>query len=182
MLTADNNTTLSNYTTVETIPVLKSIVDEGKLNKWESQKIYSTKAEALAAAGKTDDSTEDSTEDPSNSTEDAKKAVQNTKTTLKSVTTKRSGKKNTKVTVKFTKVKGMKYQIQYSYKKDFSSKKTSVWVGTVGKAGTHKRSFTIKGNNNKKVWVRVRAYKKINGKNVYGKWSAKKKITTVKKK
>lgn len=79
--------------------------------------------------------------------------------------------KKKKAVLTWKKVSGAKgYQIQYSLKKKFPSKKTK-------KKTTSKRKFTIKKLTKKKTYYfRVRAYKKVNGKKVYGKWSKAAKV------
>ncbi|MDO4859718.1 MAG: fibronectin type III domain-containing protein [Bacillota bacterium] len=68
---------------------------------------------------------------------------------------------------KTTQVSG--YQIQYSRKSSFSTRKTI----TIKSNRTIKRSFkNLKGG--KKYYVRVRTYKKVNGTKYFSKWSAKK--------
>ena len=55
------------------------------------------------------------------------------------------------------------YQVQYSLKKNFKSKKVK-W--------TKKTKISMRGLKKKKTYYfRVRAYKRSNGKKVYGKWS-----------
>lgn len=83
---------------------------------------------------------------------------------------KRNG---TKIKVTIKKVKGAtKYQIKYSTSKKFTKKATKTVT-------TKKTTKTIKKlKKNKKYYVKVRAYKKVNGKKYYGKWS---KVKTVKK-
>ncbi len=80
---------------------------------------------------------------------------------------KQSGKG--KIAVKWKKVEnGKAYQVQYSTSKKFKTKKTKT---------TTKTSLTIKKLKKKMVYfVRVRAYKIVNGKRVYSSWSATKKI------
>ena len=95
-----------------------------------------------------------------------------------------SSKRNS--TVKLLKVKAAKkkftatwksaddvdgYQIQYSLKKNMkSSKKKTV-------KGSAKTKLTVKKLKSKKTYyVRIRAYKVINGTKFYSKWSAKKKV------
>lgn len=87
------------------------------------------------------------------------------KIVLKSV--KACGKGKIKVKwKKSTAAKG--YQLQYSTNKKFKSKKTKT---------TSKTSLTIKKLKKKKTYyIRVRAYKKVNGKKTYGKWSSVKRI------
>ena len=61
-------------------------------------------------------------------------------------------------------------QIQYSTNKKFSNSKIS---------STKKASKTIKGlKKKKKYYLRVRSYKKVNGKKVYSKWSTVRKVKT----
>ena len=63
------------------------------------------------------------------------------------------------------------YQIQYSTSKNFSK------ANTVKIAGAGKRFTTIKKLTSKKTYyVRIRAYKIVNKKTVYGAWSVSKKV------
>lgn len=77
------------------------------------------------------------------------------------------------ITVYWNKVsKASGYQIEYSTKSNFKgSKKITV---SSSKATSKKISKLKKG---KKYYVRVRAYKTVNGKKLYGSWSTKKSIT-----
>ena len=77
----------------------------------------------------------------------------------------KKGKK--KFTATWTKAAGVDgYQLQYSLKKNFKKAK---------KKTLKKNKLTVKKLKSKKTYyVRVRAYKKINGKNVYSDWSTKK--------
>lgn len=65
------------------------------------------------------------------------------------------------------------YQLQYSKKSNF----TSATTVNVADKGTVSRKVTGAGYG-EKYYLRVRAYKKNNGTNVYGAWSAVKSITT----
>jgi hypothetical protein len=77
--------------------------------------------------------------------------------------------KSKKLSVTFKKISGAKYEVQYSTDKKFKkSKKKTV--------STNKATLS-KLKKGKKYYVRVRAYKTSNGKKVYGKWSAVKKVT-----
>ena len=92
------------------------------------------------------------------------------------VTLKRATKGRIKVNWK--KVSGATgYQVYVSTKKASGYKKTA----TITKASTKTRTIAKIGKKNLKVgqryYVKVRAIKKINGKNVLGQWSAPKKIT-----
>lgn len=80
------------------------------------------------------------------------------------ITSLKAGKKQ--LTVKWKKIKGTGYQIQYSTKKNFSKKS----VITIKKASAVKRKIT-KLKSGKKYYVRVRAYKTVKGKEYYGEWS-----------
>lgn len=76
------------------------------------------------------------------------------------------GKKS--FTIQWNKAAGVDgYQVQYSLKKNFK-KPTTKWVNP------GKTKLTVKKLKSKKTYyVRIRAYKKINGKNVYSAWSVK---------
>lgn len=80
-------------------------------------------------------------------------------------------KNNKKIKVKIKKVAGAtKYQIKYSTSKKFKKKKTKIVT-------TKKRTYTLKKlNPKKKYYIKVRAFKKVDGEKVYGKWSKKKKV------
>ncbi len=164
--TAANNTKLSNYSKTELVPVCKSYVEDGSVDTSDKRVKYNVDPT-------TGDSTEDTTEESTIETQ--KKAVKATKTTLKSVKAKRSGRNNTRVTVKFSKKKGMKYQVQYAFNKKFTKGKKTFTVSS------GKKTFTIKKKNNKCVYVRVRCMKKLDGKWVKGKWSSIATTRTVKK-
>ena len=75
-----------------------------------------------------------------------------------------AGKKQ--LTVKWKKTAGAGYQLQYSLKSSFSSKKTV----TITSYATVKK--VIKGlKSGKTYYVRIRGYKKVNGKAYYSAWS-----------
>ena len=84
--------------------------------------------------------------------------------------------KKIKVTVK--KVSGATgYQIKYGNNKKLVNKKKKKWKATTVR--TTKTSYTtktIKNIKSKKAYVKVRAYKKVNGKYVYGKWTSVKTV------
>ena len=77
--------------------------------------------------------------------------------------------KGKKIILKWKKVAGAKgYQLQYAASKKFKAKKTK---------STTKTKYTVKKLKKKKTYyMRVRAYTLSNGKKVYGKWSAIKKV------
>ncbi len=80
----------------------------------------------------------------------------------------KSLKKN-KVKITWKKVKGVKgYQIQYALNKKFTKKKKSVFA-----KGNNK---TIKNLKKKTYYLRVRSYKVVRKKKIYGKWSDTKKV------
>lgn len=76
-------------------------------------------------------------------------------------------KKKRKLIVKLKKIKGAAgYQVRWCDSKSFDGYEQK---------NTKKPKFTIKGlDKNTKYWVKARAYKKVNGAKLYGKWSAKK--------
>lgn len=92
-----------------------------------------------------------------------------TKPSIKSITSKKG-----KVTVKWSiKAKqNVSYKLQYSTKKSFATYKT-----VTVKSGK-KLSAVLKGlKKGKTYYIRVCAYKKVNGRTIKGKWSPKRKIT-----
>ncbi len=92
------------------------------------------------------------------------------KTSVKKATSPK--KKQIKVTWK-KKANVTGYQVQYATNKKFTKNKKTVTVKGAGKT-----SKTIKKLKSKKTYyVRVRTYKTVNGKKVYSKWSAVKKVT-----
>ena len=111
---------------------------------------------------------------PYNSSENGNSQTTNTETLAKlgapSVTKLTKGKKA--FTVKWSSVKGVDgYQIKYSLKKNFKKAKNKNITGAT------KTKLVVKKLKAKKTYyVRIRAYKTINGKKVYSKWSAKKKV------
>lgn len=85
--------------------------------------------------------------------------------------TKLSAKSVTKnsVSLKWDNVDGITgYQIQYSTSKNFEADSTVTKTVT----GASSNSMTLKKlSKNKKYYVRIRAYKTVDGKNIYGKWT-----------
>lgn len=91
------------------------------------------------------------------------------KTKVKKVTKKFMSKK-AKISLK--KVGGAKYQVKISTTKKFKKRKTVI-------KKVRKATFIIKSikmKNKKTLYVKARAYKVIDGKNFYGKWSKVKKV------
>jgi hypothetical protein len=68
------------------------------------------------------------------------------------------------------------YQIQYSTSSKFSSGNKTV---TISKNSTVSRNIT-KLSAKKKYYVRIRTYKKVDGKTYYSSWSSAKSVTTKK--
>ena len=97
------------------------------------------------------------------------------KAKVKKATKKKSAKK---VKISLKKLKGIqKYQIQISKTKKFNKKNILV------RKTVKKINFTItkkKLKNRKKLYVRARAVKIVNGKKYYGKWSNKRKVKVTK--
>ena len=102
----------------------------------------------------------------------AVKQVTVKKITVKSTALKKVvNKKNKKIEVTWRKIKGVTgYEVQYSTYSNFKK-----GVRTKRITGASKGKVTITGlKKNKKYYVRVRAYKKVNGKKYVSKWSGKK--------
>ncbi|MGN0311631.1 MAG: M64 family metallopeptidase [Lachnospiraceae bacterium] len=99
----------------------------------------------------------------------AAKKFQAKKNTLSSV--KSSAKRTLKAT--WTTVSGAAgYQVQYSTSSTFKNAKT------ITVKGSTKKTVSIKNlTSKKKYYVRVRAYKTIDGKKVYSTWATKKSVT-----
>jgi len=186
-----SNTLLKDYTSAEVVPFMTSIKSEAFFNQDNACTFYSTKEAAVAAAQdgsykkheddcdcddclaeKDEEDSDD--EEKENKTQKKIDTVKKTKISKPTVSKKRSGK-NTKLTIKFNKTKkfsGAKYQIKVfkdkNCKKVLKSKntKSSQW------------KVTINNKKYKKVYIKVRCYKKINGKTYYGKWSSVKTVKT----
>ena len=171
---SSDSRTLTNYTATMKVPVLTSYADTVDWGAYEFVKVdkstycNGTKNEAE------DKEEEEEEEKEEKKTSSESKTVKATKVSGVKVTRKKAGK-YTKLTVKFSKVKkvkGIKYQIQVAKNKKFKSAKKATTSST-------KKTFSI-NYKGKKAYIRVRCYKKINGKTVYGKWSSIKTIKTYK--
>lgn len=159
-LKAATNTGLTDYQVTMKVPVNKKWIEQGLV----TDGMYDGKVRL-----ETSSNTEALIKDKRQKQEI--KQIEASKVSGVKLSKKRSGK-NTKITVKFSKVKGCKYQIQVANNKKFkSAKKSSV--------SSNKKTVSVKYRG-KKAYVRVRCYKKINGKTVYGKWSTIKSIKTYK--
>lgn len=74
-----------------------------------------------------------------------------------------------KITIKVKKLKGVKYEVQYTTKKNS-------WKNAKKKSFKSAK-FTLKGLKKRATYyIRVRAYKKVGKKTVYGKWSKRRKV------
>ena len=81
-----------------------------------------------------------------------------------------------KAVIKWKKIAGVSgYQIQYAASSKFKKAKTL----TAGKKATSKSVSKLKKST--RYYVRVRSYKKSNGKKVYSSWSKAKSFKTKKK-
>ena len=88
-----------------------------------------------------------------------------THVSIKKINRSKNNKKATVTLKKFSGAKG--YEVAYSLKNNMKKAKTIT---------VKKIQFTIKKLKEKKYYVRVRAFKKVNGKKYFGKWSKKKQI------
>ena len=69
------------------------------------------------------------------------------------------------------------FQIKYGNNKKLKNKKKKKWKATTVK--TTKTTYTTKKIVNikkKKAYIKIRAYRNVNGKYVYGKWTAVKTV------
>lgn len=96
----------------------------------------------------------------------------NLETSTPKITKTKAGRK--KFTVKWNKLSGVKgYQVKYSKNKNMkNAKKITV------KGAKNTKAVVKKLKSGKAYYVRVRAYKIIDGEKVFSKWSAKKKVKT----
>ncbi len=95
------------------------------------------------------------------------------KQTLSSV----KSKKSKQITIKWKRDANVSgYQLQYSTDKKFKKNTKSV---TISKNKTTSKTIS-KLKSKKKYYVRIRAYKTIDGKKVYGAWAGAKSVTTKK--
>ena len=86
--------------------------------------------------------------------------------------------KGKKIKLTTTKIAGMTgFQIRYGNNKKFKNKKKKKWKSVTAK--TKKTTYTTKKITNlkkKKAYVQIRAYRIVNEKYVYGKWSSVKTV------
>lgn len=107
---------------------------------------------------------------PSQNANDNTTSVTIGKTKVKKVVRKKSAKKISVTLKKVNKASG--YQVAVSTSKKFT-KKTTI-TKNFSKRKTTFKSKKLKSN--KKYYCRARAYKKVNGKKVFGKWTKAKKV------
>lgn len=163
-LKAATDIRLTDYQATMKVPVNKKWIEQGLV----TDGMYDGKVRLETSNESTEE--EEKTEEDKKQQQEVKQTEASKVSGLK-LTRKKSGK-NTKITVKFSKVKGCKYQIQVANNKKFkSAKKSSV--------SSNKKTVSVKYKG-KKAYVRVRCYKKVNDKTVYGKWSTVKSIKTYK--
>lgn len=172
---ATDSRSLSNYATTEVVPLLKARYEAGV-----NENGYGIPNETWACTvidpktGQPVDEEEEEEKKEEKKVSSESKTVKAAKVSGVKVSRKKAGK-YTKLTVKFSKVKkvkGIKYQVQVAKNKKFKSAKKATTSST-------KKTFSI-NYKGKKAYIRVRCYKKINGKTVYGKWSSIKTIKTYK--
>lgn len=110
----------------------------------------------------------------SNSTQNSSKVdTKIPKTKIKKLPAKKKSSDKVKITLK--KVSGIKgYQIKVSISKKFSSSKKKTVTKNVKKQNATIKRKIFKGK--KKLYVKARAYKLVNGKKKYGAWSKIKKV------
>lgn len=171
---ATDSRSLSDYVTTEVVPLLKSRYEAG-VNE-NGYGIPNETWACIVVDPKTGQSVDENNkeEKKEKKASSESKTVKATKISGVKVSRKKAGK-YTKLTVKFSKVKkvkGIKYQVQVAKNKKFKSAKKATTSST-------KKTFSI-NYKGKKAYIRVRCYKKINGKTVYGKWSSIKTIKTYK--
>ena len=163
-----NNTPVSQPPTVNYNPVTPGSSGSGSFSSSQYDQYYGYYYDD-------DDDFDDDDDDYDDDDDIVKKSTSSTTlpSSKKSSITKLKSKKKT-ITVKWKKVSSgiTGYQIQYSTSKKFKTNKKSVKI-------TNKKtvSKTIKGlKKGKKIYVRIRTYKKSGSKTKYSKWSAVKSV------
>lgn len=154
----------SNETATITDYVAPSVQEQPASSSSSSSSKTSSSKSASSASGTSSNQSQSA---PSSSTASSSSSSKPKKTSVSKLTTSKKS-----ITVKWKKVSGVTgYQVQYSTNSSFKNAKSA----TV--KGASKTSKKISGlKKGKKYYVRVRAYKTVNGKKVYGSWSAKKSI------
>jgi len=129
-----------------------------KFSKLKAGTVYYFKVSAFTVDSKTKVGTKSS---------QLKAASKPSTVSLKSISTPKAKK----ITVKWKKVSGSGYQVQWSTNKDFRSNVKSVRASSKSTS----KSITT-AQRKKKYYVRVRAYKIVDNKFTYGSWSKAKSI------
>ena len=179
----ENNLTINTYRTDndekidETFSITKSKGDVASLNKEikatesivKQKNTYTTQSyrvfeQALAGAKKVaadKKATKSEVQNALKALTNAKAALEKKVVVAKASATLKAGKK--KVTVKIKKASVSGYEIKYAANKNFKNAKTK---------NTTKTTYTIKSlKSKKKCYVKVRAYKVVKGKKIYGSYS-----------
>ena len=179
----ENNLTINTYRTDndekidETFSITKSKGDVASLNKEikaaesivKQKNTYTTQSyrvfeQALAGAKKVaadKKATKSEVENALKALTNAKAALEKKVVVAKASATLKAGKK--KVTVKIKKASVSGYEIKYAANKNFKNAKVK---------NTTKTTYTIKSlKSKKKCYVKVRAYKVVKGKKIYGSYS-----------
>ena len=186
----ENNLTINTYRTDndekidETFSITKSKGDVASLNKeikaadaivkqkdsytTQSYKVFEQALNGAKKVAADKKATKSEVQNALKALTNAKAALVKKKVTVPKVSaTLKAGKK--KVTVKIKKAKVSGYQIKYATNKSFKKAKVK---------NTTKTNVTIKSLKSKsKCYVKVRAYKVVNGKKIYGSYSKVKKVT-----
>lgn len=186
----ENNLTINTYRTDndekidETFSITKSKGDVASLNKeikaadaivkqkdsytTQSYKVFEQALNGAKKVAADKKATKSEVQNALKALTNAKAALVKKKVTVPKVSaTLKAGKK--KVTVKIKKAKVSGYQIKYATNKSFKKAKVK---------NTTKTNVTIKSLKSKsKCYVKVCAYKVVNGKKIYGSYSKVKKVT-----
>lgn len=154
------------YTDDEFDPMLDEDMDAGE----NPDTVYTAKVNESDNKNQTDNTQTDNKKQPTtakkNTTKPAEKAVAPKKTVVKKV--KALGKKKIKITVKKSSEQVSGYEVILSTKKNFKNAK---------KITTKKNVVTVKKlKAGKKYFVKVRAFKKVGNKKIYGNYSTVKKV------
>ena len=166
--------------------VLKLYYDVAEIETTTSNIEDTTSGEDVTTKAPEDDTTKDSQDvttpgvTTNNGSQDVTTSV---KATSKKVTVKRATIKKVKklpkkkIKLTFKKIKGIRgYQIKISKKKNFKKKYTITRVVKKNRKVYKIKVSAKKLKKAKKLYVKARAYKTVNKKKVYGRWSKRKVI------
>ena len=175
-------TGISKISLADKTELLKAVGDVNTLKSyWMVYPNVSTAYDKAMAIAKSYNPSQDSVNSATNELRSAIKSPKNPSVGAVAIKTAKNAK-GKKIKLTTTKIAGITgFQIRYGNNKKFKNKKKKKWKSVTVK--TTKTTYTTKKITNlkkKKAYVQIRAYRIVNEKYVYGKWSAVK-VVKIKK-